>query len=86
MNSNILEKCIADYGKDIFSFCVYLARNKNDAEDLYQQTFLVAFEKNEIDEVKNPKSYISRMTIWNSLQIIRRLWKNRYYGRKKLKQ
>jgi len=78
MNSNILEKCIADYGKDIFSFCVYLTRNKDDAEDLYQQTFLVAFEKNEIDEVKNPKSYFIAIAVnlWNN-QKRKFLWRKK---------
>ena len=36
MKSDILEKYIIDYGKDIYSFCVYLTRNRNEADDLYQ--------------------------------------------------
>lgn len=78
MDSIILEKYIADYGKDIFSFCVYLARNRNDAEDLYQQTFLVAFEKKDIDEVENPKSYFIAIAInlWNN-QKRKFLWRKK---------
>lgn len=78
MNSNILEKYIVDYGKDIYSFCVYVTRNKNDAEDLYQQTFLVAFEKNEIDKVINPKSYFISIAVnlWNN-QKRKFLWRKK---------
>ena len=58
MNSEKLEEYINEYGKDVYSFCVYLTRNRQDADDLYQQTFLVAFEKNEIDETLKPVSYL----------------------------
>lgn len=58
MNSEKLEEYIKKYGKDVYSFCVYLTGNRQDADDLYQQTFLVAFEKNEIDETLKPVSYL----------------------------
>lgn len=58
MNSEKLEEYIKEYGKDVYSFCVYLTGNRQDADDLYQQTFLVAFEKNEIDETLKPVSYL----------------------------
>ncbi len=58
MNSEKLEEYINEYGKDVYSFCVYLTGNRQDADDLYQQTFLVAFEKNEIDETLKPVSYL----------------------------
>ena len=58
---NNIEYYISEYGKDIFSFCVYLTRNKDEAEDLYQQTFLVAIEKNDIDDGNNPKSYFIKI-------------------------
>lgn len=62
MNSKKMEEYIEEYGKDVYSFCVYLTRSRQDADDLYQQTFLVAFEKNEIDEAKKPVSYLSATT------------------------
>ena len=40
-----LEWCIREYGKDIYSFCRYLANNIEDADDLYQDTFLTAMEQ-----------------------------------------
>lgn len=41
MNLMSLEKCIKEYGKDIYSFFVYLTRNRHDADELYQQTFSI---------------------------------------------
>lgn len=78
MNSDMLEKYIEEYGTDIYSFCVYLTRNRQDADDLYQQTFLVAVEKNEIDDSRNPRSYFISIAvnIWNN-------HKRKYLWRKK---
>lgn len=78
MNLSRIEKYIEEYGKDIYSFCVYLTRNRHDADDLYQQTFLVVIEKDEIEENKNPKSYF--------ISIAANLWNNqkrKYLWRKK---
>ena len=75
-----LEWCIREYGKDIYSFCRYLANNIEDADDLYQDTFLTAMEQFEkIDMQQNPKSYL--------LSVALRLWKNRkrkYAWRKRI--
>lgn len=78
MHSDIFEKYIENYGKDIYSFCVYLTRNKNDAEDLYQQTFLTAVEKDELDGVQNPKSYFISIAVnlWNN-QKRKFLWRKK---------
>ena len=52
------------YEKDIFSFCLYLAINKNDAEDLYQDTVSAAIESmGKIDAAKNPKSYMFSIAV-----------------------
>lgn len=65
-----LEACINEYGTDIYSFCTYLAGNVQEAEDLYQDTFLKAVEMGgRIDAEKNPKSYL--------LSVALRIWKNR---------
>ena len=42
MNKEQLENYIKDYGKEIYSFCKTLTKNKTDADDLYQDTFLKA--------------------------------------------
>ena len=58
-----LERLIREYGKDIYSFCLYLTGNRELADDLYQQTFLVAIEKGEIDSGLNPKSYLLSVAV-----------------------
>ena len=78
MNSNMLETYIREYGKDVYSFCLYMTRNRDQADDLYQQTFLVAFEKDDIDDAGNPKSYLIFIAanLWNNQ-------KRKYLWRKK---
>lgn len=46
-----LEQCILLYGKDIYSFCMHLAKEKESADDLYQDTFLEATLKDSIHSV-----------------------------------
>lgn len=70
MTKTNLEYCILTYGRDIYSFCKHLAGQQQEAEDLYQDTFLKATERmGQIDFEQNPKSYL--------LSIAIRLWKNR---------
>ena len=65
-----LERCIQLYGKDIYSFCMHLTKEKGSADDLYQDTFLEAMKKlAAIRYEDNPKSYLLSVAI--------RLWKNR---------
>lgn len=75
-----LEICIQAYGKDIYSFCRYLAGSVQEAEDLYQDTFLKAMELNEkMNMDSSPKSYL--------LSVAVRIWKNkkrRYAWRKRI--
>lgn len=70
MTKQELESCIHEYGTDIYSFCCHLTYSRQEADDLYQDTFLKAIELNEkIDYTDNPKSYL--------LSIALRIWKNR---------
>ena len=70
MNRHQLEQCIDDYGTEIYAFCSQLTCNKQEAEDLYQDTFLKAVElEHKIDDKNNPKSYL--------VSIALRIWKNR---------
>lgn len=75
-----LEKCIAEYGKDIYSFCKHITYNLQEADDLYQDTFLKAIELSDrINYENNPKSYL--------LSIALRIWKNKkrkYAWRKRI--
>lgn len=47
MNKEQLNECIVLYGKDVFSFCRQIAVSHEEAEDLYQDTFLKAMELSE---------------------------------------
>lgn len=70
MNKEQLKQCIDAYGTDIFAFCSRITCNRQEAEDLYQDTFLKAVELGEnMDETRNPKSYLVSIAI--------RIWKNR---------
>ena len=69
MNAREIEKCIDDFGTDIYRFCLKLCVDKSDAEDLYQQTFLKALEKDwRLDWEKNPKALFFSLAhnLWKS--------------------
>ena len=68
MDQDLMKKYIEDYGKDIYSFCVYLTGSRDKADDLYQQTFLTAIEKGSLDDTQNPKAYLIAIAV--------NLWKN----------
>ncbi len=51
-------------GKGIYSFCYMLTGNKEEAEDLYQETWLTAVVRcQDIDSCKNPKSYLIAVSV-----------------------
>lgn len=37
MDAREIEKCIDEFGTDLYRFCLKLCMDKPDAEDLYQQ-------------------------------------------------
>lgn len=56
MDAREIEKCIDEFGTDIYRFCLKLCMDKSEAEDLYQQTFLKALEMEwTLDWGQNPK-------------------------------
>ena len=56
MRREDFESLIDVHGKSLFAFCSKLTGYSDDANDLYQQTFLRSFEMTErIDPDKNPK-------------------------------
>jgi len=62
---------IESYGKDVYGFCYKLTRDKHQADDLYQETFLKATELcHKIDKSKNPKSFL--------IAIAANTWKNQW--------
>ena len=69
MNISEINKLVEDYGKDIYSFCKKLTYNEDDAEELYQDTFLKVMDvADRIDAENNPKSYLISVCIslWNN--------------------
>lgn len=70
MTKQELAKCIDTYGRDIYSFCRHLAPNAQEADELYQDTWLKVVEKLEIiDSMGNVKSYCLSVTL--------KLWQNK---------
>ena len=70
MTMKELESCMEAYGKEIYNFCLHLTKDRELAEELYQDTFLTAVEiRGRIKNTENPKSYLLSITI--------RMWKNR---------
>lgn len=64
MSPKDISKLVDDYGTYIYGFCRKLTTNKEDADDLYQQTFLRALEMcTKIDENMNPKSLLVSISI-----------------------
>ena len=69
MTMKELESCIEVYGKDVYNFCLYLTRDRELAEDLYQDTFLTAIQKQkQIDDEASIKGYLLSISV--------HLWKN----------
>ncbi|MCM1542681.1 MAG: RNA polymerase sigma factor, partial [Blautia sp.] len=70
MTKQELTECIDTYGRELYSFCRHLAGNAQEADELYQDTWLKTVELLEnIDSTGNVKSYC--------LSVALRLWKNR---------
>lgn len=69
MHMSDLENCIERCGRDIYSFCCCLTRSREEADELYQDTFLTAAEILErLDADSNPKSAL--------LSVAVNLWRN----------
>ncbi|MFG6358305.1 MAG: sigma-70 family RNA polymerase sigma factor [Acetatifactor sp.] len=77
-----LAEWIDAYGKEIFSFCKWLTGCGPEAEELYQDTWLVVVRRlEELDAAGNVKSYC--------LSVALRLWKNkrrRYARRRRIEE
>lgn len=70
MTKRELTECIDAYGRDIYSFCRHLTGNVQEADELYQDTWLKMVELLEgIDSMGNVKSYCLSVTL--------KIWKNK---------
>ena len=88
MDVRQLEECIQEYGAEIYAFCCQLAGNRQEAEELYQDTFLKAVEiQGRIDSRKNPRSYLASIAlrIWKNKRR-KYAWRSRIAGMQELKE
>ncbi|HHV98617.1 MAG TPA: RNA polymerase sigma factor [Clostridiaceae bacterium] len=77
MDNMEIDSLVVMYGKAVYGFCLRLAKNKDIADDLYQETFLKALElSRKIDKSNNPKGFLISIAVG--------LWKNncRKYARR----
>ena len=67
MKINELERLLDEYGDYIYGFCLKLARDKNLADELYQNTFLKVVEKIDVIDSGSARNYIIGIAIklWN---------------------
>ncbi|GIP36588.1 RNA polymerase sigma factor [Paenibacillus sp. J2TS4] len=64
MDIDELIELVKLHGKSIYGFCYKLTGNKEDTEDLYQETFLKAVElRLKMDASRNPKAYVISIAI-----------------------
>lgn len=70
MNEEQLEQLVQRSGADILRFCRITAGNREDGDELYQDTMLTLLEKlNRLNEGQNVKSY--------AISVAMKLWKGR---------
>ncbi len=64
MRQEELENYIYAYGKDLYSFCCCVTHSRQEADDLYQETFLKMYELGEKVIIKsNPKSFMMSVAL-----------------------
>ncbi len=69
MTMDEINYLIINNGKHLYSFCCNLTGNKNEADDLYQDTLLKAIELcHRLDSSGNPKSFLMGISV--------KIWQN----------
>ncbi len=64
MDIDELIELVKLHGKSIYGFCYRLTGNKEDTDDLYQETFLRAVEQRfKMDASRNPKAFLLSIAI-----------------------
>ena len=77
MQMEELSALIAEAGTDVYRFCVKLTGNREDADDLYQETFLWAVERHhKIDLAQNPRAFLLSVAM-KRFQSQKRRWARR---------
>lgn len=81
-----LEKFINEYGSGIYSFCKKLCKNRDWADELYQDVWLKACKQlDELETKLNVKNYLISLAIgiWNNRKR-KYAWRNRIAPQKEL--
>lgn len=69
MSEYEMEQLVADYGNDLYRFCIHLTGSIDQAEDLYQDTFVKVIQlRHKLNRDGNIKSYLMGIAL--------NLWKN----------
>lgn len=80
MHQEEFESLMNAYGRDLYSFCCRTTRNKQEAEDLYQDTFLKLYEIREnVAITTNPKSFLMGISV-----NLYRNYKRKLFARQKI--
>lgn len=70
MDQRELEQFIRQHGREIYSFCCYLTKSRQEADDLYQDAFVKVLEMSKLPEAyEGTKNLILGVTV--------RLWKDK---------
>ena len=75
MTAEEIESYLTKYGEDIFRFCCFLTGSKEQAEDLYQDTFLTCMELHKEIAPEAAKKFL--------IGIAANLWKNKWRKEKR---
>ena len=68
--NEIFSELTEKYGNAVYKFCRSLTYSKEDAEDLFQETFLKIFEQpHKIKDAENPRDFLFSTALY--------IWKNR---------
>ncbi|MBL7214917.1 MAG: sigma-70 family RNA polymerase sigma factor [Phycisphaerae bacterium] len=70
--SRALAKIYREYDRFIQSVIQFSAKNQADREDIYQEVFIVLFQKADLDQIQDFKSYLYRLVINKSNEFLRK--------------
>ncbi len=69
MSKQEMEQLVAEYGDDLYRFCIHLTGNPDLADDLYQDTFVKMVQmRHRLERSGNVKSYLMGVAV--------NLWRN----------
>lgn len=69
MSEQEMNQLVADFGDDLYRFCIHLTGNRSQADDLYQDTFVKVIQlRHKLNHGGNIKSYLMGIAV--------NVWKN----------